>query len=156
MSFKDGELHTLAIVGAAVLTAGLSFGLYKCSGDEKTAAAGPLLEDMEAIEASIATRKKPAKLPQKKTQEAPPEPQADRANRYADKRPDPAKDKPHGPRIDPSAPLKSVKRRDVPDDNTPTGPQTDDAGAFNEDERGFADETKGHPYLRLVARDIND
>lgn len=157
MSFKDGELHTFAVLGAALLTAGLGVGLYHCSDDGKDAAdAGPVLEELEAIEASIATRKKPAKLPQKKTQAPPPDPVADKVNRDADRMPDPPKDKPPppDPQIDPSDPLRNVKRRDLPDDGSPAGPTTVDVGAFNDDERGFADETKGHPFFQRVARDI--
>jgi hypothetical protein len=157
MSFKDGQIRVLAAAGTFVLTAVLGSGLYLFSGEASAAsAAEPQLQDMEAIEASIATRKKPAKLPQKKMQDAPPEPQADKVNRDADKMPDPPKDKPKDePKIDPNDPLKNVKRREV-DDNSPTGKQTDDVGAFNENERGFAEETKGHPFLQRVARDIND
>lgn len=156
MSFKDGEMHTLALIGAVALSAALGGGLYGFSGEAKAESAAPQLQDLEAIEASIATRKKPAKLPQKKTQEAPPEPQVDKVNRDADKLPDPLKDKPPtDPKIDPNDPLKNVKRRDV-DDNTPPGKPTEDVGAFNDNERGFADETKGHPFFQRVARDIND
>jgi hypothetical protein len=155
MSLKDGELHTVAAIGACLLTAALGAGLYGFSGEARAEPAAPLLEDLEAIEASIATRKKPAKLPQKKTQEAPPETQADKVNRTADKMPDPPKDKPTEPKIDPDDPLKNVKRREV-DDDSPAGPQTEDVGAFNDNERGFADETKGHPFLQRIARDIND
>lgn len=157
MSFNDGQMHTVALIGAVALSAALGGGLYGFSGAGTADAAGPPpLEDLEAIEASIATRKKPAKLPQKKMQDAPPEPEVDKVNREADKLPDPPKDKPKDePKIDPNDPLKNVKRRQV-DDNAPTGKQTDDVGAFNDNERGFADETKGHPYLQRVARDIND
>ena len=156
MSFKNGQMHTLAAIGALALSAALGGGLYGFSGEAKAESSAPPLEDLEAIEASIATRKKPAKLPQKKMQEAPPEPEVDKVNRDADKLPDPPKDKPKDePKIDPNDPLKNVKRREV-DDNTPTGKPTDDVGAFNDNERGFADETKGHPFFQRVARDIND
>ncbi len=154
MSLKDRELHTLAAIGACLLSAGLGAGLYGFSGEAKAEPAVPLLEDLEAVEASIATRKKPAKLPQKKTQEAPPEPQADKVSRTADKMTDPPKDKPNEPKIDPDDPLKNVKRREV-DDDSPVGPQTEDVGDPN-DERGFADVTKGHPFARGIARDFHD
>lgn len=157
MSLKDGELHTLAAVGAFALTAVLGGGLYAFSGDAKAAGPErPQLEDMEAIEASIATRKKPAKLPQKQFKPPPDEPQVDKVNRDADKLPDPPKDKPpQDPKIDPNDPLKNVKRRDV-DTDGPAGQPTEATGAFNDNERGFADETKGHPFFQRVARDIND
>jgi|SRR6185436_506443 len=155
MSLNEATMHTLAAIGACVLSAALGGGLYAYSGEAKAEPARPALEDMEAIEASIATRKKPAKLPQKKMQEAPPEPQADKVNRDADKLPDPPKDKPpKDPKIDPNDPLKNVKRREV-DDSTPTGKPTDDVGDPN-DERGFAEVTKGHPYARGIARDFHD
>jgi hypothetical protein len=48
-----------------------------------------------------------------------------------------------------------VRRREV-DDDDPVGKPTEEAGAFNENERGFADETKGHPFFQRVARDINE
>lgn len=158
MSFKDGEMHTLAVIGACLLTAGFGVGAHVFAGGEAEAKSDrPALEDMEAIEASIAVRKKPAKLPQKKMQEAAPkEEKVDKVNRDADRLPDPPKDKPpNDPKIDPNDPLKNVKRRDLEDD-TPAGPQTEETGAFNDNERGFADETKGHPFFQKVARDIND
>ena len=148
-------MHVMAAIGACLLSAGLGVPTFYLAGSAD-ADSKPVIEDMEAIEASIATRKKPAKLPQKKTQEAPPEPQVDKVNRDADKLPDPPKDKPPtDPKIDPNDPLKNVRRREV-DDNTPTGKPTEDVGAFNDNERGFADETKGHPFFQRVARDIND
>jgi len=148
-------MHVVAVIGAALLTAGLGAGLRACTDEAKAAPKGPVLEDMEAIEASIATRKKPAKLPQKKTREAPPEKQVDKVNRDATHLPDPPKDKPDDPKIDPNDPLKHVKKRTL-DDDAPVGPPTEDVGVFNDNERGFADETKGHPFFQRVARDIND
>lgn len=156
MSFKDGELHTLAAIGACLLSAGLGAGLYGFSGEAKAEPSAPVLEDLEAIEASIATRKKPARLPQKQFKEPPPDPQVDKVNRQADRMPDPPKDKPpNDPKIDVDDPLKNVKRRDV-DNDAPVGKPTEDVGDFNENERGFADETKGHPFFQRVARDISD
>ena len=131
MSFKNGELHTLAAVGSCLLTAGLGVALYVFTDDAKAEASVPQLEDLEAIEASIATRKKPAKLPQKKTQEAPPEPVADKVNRSATEMPDPPKEKPpQDPKIDPNDPLKNVKRRGETETDSPTGPATEESGAF--------------------------
>lgn len=156
MSFKDGELHTLAAVGACVLSAALGAGLYGFGGEAKAEPTAPPLEDLEAIEASIARYSKPKpKLPEKKFREPDPEPEADKVSRTADKMPDPPKDKPRDPKIDPDDPLKDVRRREV-DDDEPIGKPTEEAGAFDENERGFADETKGHPFFQRVARDIND
>ena len=157
MSLGDGQLHAIAAIGAVLLTGGIGTGLRAFTGEAKAEPARPALEDMEAIEASIAVRKKPAKLPQKKTQEAPPEPQVDKVNRDATQLPDPPqnKDKPTDPKIDPTDPLKNVKRRTF-DEDTPVGPPTEEVGAFNDTDRGFAEETKGHPFFQRVARDINE
>src|SRR5262245_49051753 len=142
MSFRDGEMHTLAAIGACVLSVGLAGGLYASSGEAKAeTTTGPVIEDMEAIEASIATRKKPAKLPQKQFKEPPPEPQVDKVSRTAQQMPE-NKEKPNEPKVDPNDPLKNVKRRPV-DDDRPVGKPTEDVGDFNDNERGFADETKG-------------
>jgi hypothetical protein len=154
MSFRDGQMHTMAAIGACVLSAGMGAGLYGFAGEAKAESSEPALQDMEAIEASIATRKKPAKLPQKKQQAAPQEQQADKVNRDADRMPDPPKDKPPvEPKIDLNDPLKNVKRREV-DDGSPVGPETEAAGAFNDSEHGFDEETKGDPFVGRVKRDI--
>jgi hypothetical protein len=153
MSFKDGEMHTLALVGACVLSAGLAVALWGFTDEAKAESSAPILEDLEAIEASIATHKKPKpKLPEKQYQAPPPEQEADKVSRTADKMQDQPK-KPDDPKIDPDDPLKNIKRREV-DEDKPVGNPTEQTGDFNEDERGFADETKGHPFFQRVARDI--
>lgn len=150
-------MHVVAVIGAVLLTAGLGVGLRSCTDEAKADTKGPaLLDDLEAIEASIATYKKPAKLPQKKTREAPEEKPVEKVNREATKLPDQPKEKPTDPKIDPNDPLKNVKKRTVDDDDAPVGPPTPEVGQFNDNERGFADETKGHPFFQRVARDIND
>jgi outer membrane biosynthesis protein TonB len=157
MSFKDGEMHTLAAVGAFVLSVALGAGLYGFSDEAKADPSAPSLQDLDdlkAIEASIAKYTKPKpKLPEKKFREPDPEPEADKVSRTADKMTDPPKDKPKDPKIDPNDPLKNVKRRDV-DDDEPIGKKTEEAGSFNESEHGFDEETKGDPFVGRVKRDI--
>ena len=154
MSFNDGQLHTLALIGAVVLSAGLGGGLYVYSGEAKAEPTRPPLEEMEAIEASIATRKKPAKLPQKQRQEAPPPQEPDKVSRTQDHLPDPPKNQPPDPKFDPNDPLKNAPKRNL--DDTPPGKPNEEAGAFNDNDQGFAEQTKGHPFFQRVARDIND
>src|SRR5687767_7352613 len=65
MSLKDGEMHVLSALAAAIIAGALSVSVLYFA-EAKEADAGPALEDMEAIEASLAVRKKPQKQPQKK------------------------------------------------------------------------------------------
>jgi hypothetical protein len=159
MSLKNAELHAIAALSAAAITAGLGVGMHAFAGGESAPAAEPPLADLEAIEASIATRKRPARLPQKRTQAPPPPVEADRVSREATRLPDPPPERPPPPRdpqIDLDDPLRSVRRRELPDDGSPVGPERESAGDFNDSERGFAEETKGHPFFRGVARDISE
>lgn len=163
MSMNDRDMHTVAGIGAFVLLSALLAGTWVASGggsaSEKDEA--PKIE-MEAIEASIAARKKPAKLPQKKIV-APPKQEevVDKVNREADKLPDPPKEKekppepPKDPKIDSKDPLKDIRR---PDPDEQTGKPTEEVGAgpFDPNAKGWADETRGHPFFQGVAKDINE
>jgi hypothetical protein len=128
---------------------------------------------MEAIEASIAYKKAPAKQPQKKTQQAPPEDKPDGVSRDETK---PVEDKscktnadcPDGKvcdagqckpekvaKVDKTDPLAKF-RRNIDEDTPVSDKPTTDVGDFNDNERGFADETKGDPFFQRVARDVNE
>ncbi|MDQ3364673.1 MAG: TonB C-terminal domain-containing protein [Myxococcota bacterium] len=169
MSFKDGEMHAMAAFGAIVLSAGLTVPTLWFS-DARAATEPALLDNMESIEASIAYKKAPAKQPQKKTQEKPPEVKPDGVSRDETK---PVEDKPQC-KVDDDCPAGKIcelgsckaekvakadadplaKFRRKTDDETPTGPATIDVGQFNDSDRGFAEETKGHPFFQKVARDF--
>lgn len=156
MSFKNGEMHAMAMLGACLLTAGIAAPTFYFAGSAG-ADTGPVIQDMEAIEASIAVRKKPAKQPQKKVQAPPPEVKPEGVSRDETKLPDPTKPKPDKP-VKPDKPDKPFKVPDRSkfDDETPTGKPTDEVGEFNANDRGFAEETKGDPFFQRVARDINE
>jgi len=153
MSLSEKEMHVVS--GAVTLAlAGVLFGgavLFT----KKAEAHKPIIEDMDAIEATIAYSRKPQKQPQKKM-----------------RAPDPA-EKPHGVSHDDKAKPVEPKKEDppkkdkVPDDpfaaaghhdnpDDPVGKPTTDPGVFNGNERGWASETKGHPYLQKFASDIHD
>jgi hypothetical protein len=155
MSFKDGEMHTLAAIGACLLTAGLGAGLALFSDEAKAAPSAPPLQDLEAIEASLARYSKPKpkpRLPEKQRQEPPPEPQVDKVSRTADRMQD-QPTKPDEPKIDPNDPLKNVRRREV-DTDDPVGKPPEGAGSFDEADHGFDEETRGDPFVGRVKRDI--
>lgn len=160
MSLNDRQMQTAAVIGASLLSVAIGVVLYIYSDDEDDddAANVPRIEDLEAIEASIASRKKPAKLPQKQMQAPPEEPKVEKVNREAETMPDPPKEKPEPPKpqeIDLKDPLKNVKRRGEPDDS-PVGKPTEEVGAFDPNAEGWADQTKGHPFFQRVAKDIHD
>ncbi|HEU0035787.1 MAG TPA: TonB C-terminal domain-containing protein [Kofleriaceae bacterium] len=73
MSFNDGEMHAFAAIGAVLLTAAIMVPtvIWVSNASASSDDEHPL-EDMEAIEASIAYKKAPAKQPQKKAK--PPDP----------------------------------------------------------------------------------
>lgn len=158
MSLKEGEMHTVAAFGTLAFSLALVIpSMYFTSAKADTA---PPLEDMEAIEASIAVRKKPAKQPQKKFQAPTPEEKPVGVSRDENKPPEPPKppeDKKPPPKENkdklPVDPLDKFRR---PVDDEPVGKPTDDVGEFNDNERGFADETKGDPFFQRLARDVNE
>ena len=156
MSFRDGEMHAVALLGACLLSAAIVAPTMYFMGDA-SADQGPVIQDMEAIEASIAVRKKPAKQPQKKIEAPPPEVKpvgvSHDENKIPDKKPDPPK--PDKKPDKPDKPFKVPDRTHF-DEDTPTGKPTEEVGQFNDNDRGFADETKGDPFFQRVARDINE
>ena len=170
MSLKNGDMHAISAVGAVLLSVALAVPTIWFA-KPKDAKAGPVLEDMEAIEASLAVKKTPAKQPQKKVEAKPPEEKPEGVSRDEKKVVEEKvckkdadctgnevckKGKCEAPQIakqeetskDPLA-----KYRRDPDAETGDKPTTA-VGAFNDSERGWAEETKGHPFFQKVARDF--
>jgi len=65
MSFKDGEMQTISVLGAVVISVGLFAPVLYLT--EKADAAKTKFDDMESIEASVAYKKEKQKQPQKQT-----------------------------------------------------------------------------------------
>src|SRR5882757_2635359 len=65
MSFKDGEIQVVSVLGTMILTSALFLPVVYLT--EKVTAEKTKWDDMESIEASIAYKKTPQKQPQKKT-----------------------------------------------------------------------------------------
>jgi len=173
VSLKNGDMHAISAVGAVVLTALLAIPTIWMA-EAKGANAGPLLEDMEAIEASLAVKKKPQKQPQKKIEEKAPEEKQEGVSKDEKKvveenvckldkdcksgevckkgKCEPEKiAKTEDPNKDPLAPF----RKKDPDAVTGDKPTTE-VGAFNDNEHGWAEETKGAPFFQRLAKDFNE
>ena len=172
MSFKNGEMHTISVLGAVVVT--VSFFLPVLFLTERVDTPKIKLDDMESIEASIAYKKTPQKQPQKKTSQ-PEQKKADAIThddkakpvegckadadcktdeKCKDARCVAKKDKAVVAEVDPKDPFKHFKRTD--DDDNPTGKPVTEPGAFNGSEEGWAPITKGDPYWQGFAKDIHD
>ncbi|MEJ7603306.1 MAG: hypothetical protein WKG01_35795 [Kofleriaceae bacterium] len=71
MGFRNGEMHAFAGLGAVLISVALVVPSMVFESCNERAEAGPVLEDMESIEASLAYKKPNApKQPQKQTREA--------------------------------------------------------------------------------------
>lgn len=154
----NGALHAWASVGMAIVIVGLGGGLYAAEAAGGDDDRGPDLDDMEAIEASLAYRKaEPKKQPQKKRKAPPPPKDAEKISRDADKDPvEPKKDEPvTKPPDDLEDLYKQMQEKRQNDEDAEYGKPTEpDQGAFDGSEYGFAEETKGDPYFQKLVADL--
>lgn len=171
MSFRDGEIQAISILGTAILTSALALPVIYLT--EAAAPQKVKFDDMESIEASIAYKKTPQKQPQKQTSQ--PEVKKDEGVSHdenkkpvdqckvnADCKPDElcksgkcvAKEE-----------QKVVKTTSKPIDITQFHHANDDAdagkpvtapGDFNGQEYGWAPVTKGAPFWQHFVRDIHE
>lgn len=171
MSFKDGEIQTISLLGTGILTAALFLPVLYLT--EKAEAGKTKWDDMESIEASIAYKKTPQKQPQKKTQQPEVKKPDEGVSRDEKKKPiegckadseckadEKCKDHHCVPKqdtkvakTDPKDPFAGHHRDD---DDAPTGKPTVDPGDFNGNEFGWAPQTKGHPFWQQFAKDIHE
>ena len=170
MSFKDGEMRAISVLGTFVVTSALFLPVIYLT--EAAEASHTKWDDMESIEASIAYKKTPQKQPQKKTQQVE-EKKDPGVSRDEQKKPiegckvdkdckadEKCKDTRCVPKedkvakVDPKDPFKGHHRPD--DSDNPTGKPTVDPGDFNGNEFGWAPQTKGHPFWQHFAKDIHD
>jgi hypothetical protein len=147
MALKDNEMHTVSILGAGILTA-LLFLPPVLLGTRRSAK--PADENLVAIEASIAYSKTPQKQPQKKFKQ-PDEVKPEGVTHDEKQKPEEQKKK--GPDKKPD--LSDItKFHHGDDDDEPVGKPTTDPGKFNGDENGYAEETKGDPWLGKLRGDM--
>jgi outer membrane biosynthesis protein TonB len=160
MSLSDGEIHAVAGVSLGVLTGALAVAILASgwAGCNETAeAARDPLENMQAIEASIAYKKAPAKQPQKRSNPRPVEkPQGVSRDEHRKPLPPPdEKDKPK-PQQAPDPKTSPIKDRSNFDEDDPNAKPTTAPGEFNDNKRGFAEETKGDPFFQQLAADFHE
>lgn len=173
MSFKDGQMQVASILGTIVLTIGLSAPvvyLTEKAPDEKVK-----LDDMEAIEASIAYKSPPQKEKQPQKQMSQPEVKKEEGISHDENK------KIEGCKADSECksdetcksgkcvarehkaeqvaktdpdPFKKYHHSDDDDVGKPTTqPQ---APTFKGEEYGWAPVTKGHPFWQKFVRDIHE
>jgi len=187
MSINNGEMHVVAAIGAGTLTAAIGiFTILMIDDDADGERERPELEDMEAIEASLAIRKTPKKQPQKKLRQPDPIVKQEGVSRNENKVLDkqcctsaadctsaklpmgttcgegltcernrcikPKSDKTHD---DKDLVAKIPDRREKDDLQVNDKPVTD-VGEFNDNVRGFAETTSGHPFFQGLAADFHE
>ena len=144
-----------AAFGAIALTAALSLPMVFFV--DKKGEDGPILDNMESIEASLAYKKPNApKQPQKPRHAPDPEVKKEGISHDETKKIEPKNDKPD--KKDPAKPSKDTDplakfHRTLDDDSEP-GKPTETVGAFDGSEFGVGDVTKGDPYFQQLVVDL--
>jgi len=149
MALKDSEIQVVSIVGTAVLVGALFAPVlvFAGGGGEQK----PMDENLVAIEASIAYSKTPQKIPQKKFKE--PDTVKPEGVSHDDKTIPPDDKKKKEPEKKPD--LSDISKfHHSDDDDAPVGKPTTDPGKFNGNEQGYAEETKGDPWLGKLRGDM--
>lgn len=147
-------MHLFAAFGAAALCAALIVPTVLLG--ESSADTTPPLDDMEAIEASLAYKKPNApKQPQKQKAPPPPEVKPEGVSHDETKKPDEIKkpdkkDEKPDPKVS-KDPLKDFRRVDPDMD---TGEPTTNIGSFDGSQFGIGDVTKGDPYFQRLVVDL--
>ena len=153
---RERDMHTVAIVGALAIFAMLVAVPLVYAGDKPTEE-GPLLAELEAIEASLAYKKPDAKPKQpEKPRQAPPEPVKPNGVSTDETKP-PEPPKPEDPKKPPPSLedefRKLQEKRGNPEDEVGPPPE-DDVGSFDGSKFGYAEESKGDPYFQKLVGDL--
>ncbi|MGE0870311.1 MAG: hypothetical protein AB7P03_17225 [Kofleriaceae bacterium] len=141
-------MHAVAAIGTVWLAAALvvpSVMFGRASAEQ-----GPVLDDMVVIEASLAYKKPNAPKQPQKPKKTNPEVKPEGVSRDENKPVEDKKDKKDEPKSKNEDPLQKFRREE--DDST--GTAEPDVGAFDGSEFGFADETKGDPYVGRIVADL--
>lgn len=151
---SNGALHGAALGIMLSIAASAGVGLWRMNRANAESARGPNLDDMEAIEASLAYKKADQKQPQKKKAPPPPEEKIEGVSHDEQKTPD--EQKKDEPQKKPQETLddkfKKYQRENTDDEEI--GKPEEDLGAFDGSEYGFANETKGDPYFQALIADL--
>jgi outer membrane biosynthesis protein TonB len=154
MSFNNGQMHGLALVGTVLLSGALFGGtLYLTEAAEATHP--PELQEMITIEASLARKSEKKKQPQKELKAPEPEVKPEGVSHDENKPPPPKKPEDKKPPRKPDdKPVDIHKFHHASDDDPQPGaaPVTD-IGQFDGSEKGFAPINAGNPYWQNLAAD---
>jgi hypothetical protein len=155
---RDRNLHLVAAAGALLISAALVATPLVYAGSKPAAAEGPDLDDMEAIEASLAYKSAaPPKQPVKKFQAPPPDVKPEGVSTDADKKPEPPKPE------DPKKPVpkeqnledKFKELQEKRNSDYPIGkPSDEEVGEFDGSKFGYAEVSKGDPYFQKLVGDL--
>jgi hypothetical protein len=155
----DAGLHAWASTGLAIVVVALAGGVYWV--DQASASAdrgsGIDLDEMEAIEASIAYKKaEPQKQPQKKRRAPEPEVKPEGVSRDETKPVEQKKDEPAKKPEETQPDWKKFQRENT-DEDLEVGKPVDDPGVFDPNApAGWAEETKGDPYFQKLIADLRE
>jgi hypothetical protein len=154
MALKDSEMQVVSIAGTGLLVGALFVPVLWFA---KAGTAKPSDENLVAIEASIAYSKAPQKQPQKKFRAPVPE-KVEGVSHDPDKKPEDKKEeKKEEKKPDKKPDLSDISKfhHDTDDSDDPVGKPTTDPGKFNGNENGYAEETKGDPWLGKLRGDMH-
>jgi len=170
MSFKDGEIQAVSVLGTAILTSALALPVLYL-----TKQAPPVkvkFDNMESIEASIAYKKTPQKQPQKKTSQPdvkkPDEGVSHNEKKVVDackadsdcKSDETCKSGTCVEKVEKVAAKTDVKTDPFKnfhhDDDNDVGKPTTQPGDFNGEEYGWAPLTTGAPFWQKFVKDIHE
>lgn len=155
MSYNNGQMHGLALVGTFVLSGALFGGtLYMTEAAEPEHQ--PELKEMITIEASLARKSEKKQQPQKELKAPEPVAKPEGVSRDETKPPPPKKPDDKKPAKKPDdKPIDIHKFKHASDDDPQPGaaPVTD-IGQFDGSKEGFAAFNSGHPYWGKFAADL--
>jgi outer membrane biosynthesis protein TonB len=154
MSFNNGQMHGLALVGTFALSGALFGGtLYLTEAAE--AAHQPELKEMITIEASLARKSEKKKQPQKELKAPEPQVKPEGVSRDEKKPPPPKKPEDKKPAKKPDDKVPDIHKfhHASDDDPQPGAAPVTDIGQFDGSEKGFAPINAGNPYWQHLAAD---
>jgi len=148
-------MHVLAMFGTLALSAAFVVPTIVMGG-RADADDRPPLDNLEAIEASLAYKKPNApKQPQKQKAPPPPEVKPQGVSHDENKKPDEKKPDEKKPDKVSDKPIKDpLKQFARPDDDQETGEPTTNIGSFDGSQFGLGDVTKGDPYFQRLVVDL--
>lgn len=155
---RERDMHLAAGLGALFISAALVATPLVYAGSNKPETTGPNLDELEAIEATLAYKAAaPPKQPQKKFQAPPETAKPEGVSRDETKKPEEKPKEPDKPPPPPKQNLddafEKLKQQRQTDD--PIGkPSDEEVGEFDGSKFGFAEVSSGDPYFQKLVGDL--